>query len=771
MKGVTSVVVLVLAVSFSLVSAQWLEKVIELPDSMGHLSGPSRVAQNPVSGNMYVAGSQGVLLFDPVTLEKKGLLPGVGEPLFCPEVGKGYLLGDSLMVLDLAGDSIIDAIPYLFSPRWVVYTPTSRKLYMGTGNVGTSMASFDVDGDTFLHVFGQDTWYYPPAWDPVHNRLFLALHSGDEWLGVIDCAEDTFLAHLPLGDVQDIVACGDGEVYCNLGDSMVIVDADSLVVTGRIPGNVPADTLVYCGLTNRVYAPRLDTVTVIDCAVDTVRARIGLPDSHSHGDFACSEASGKAYVLLSSELTLAVIDTLDQVSSYVRRAGDRVFDEVGFANGYADLYVAMDQDTILRVNTDADTVSGLIPYPYFRVSGLLHNPAGNVLYAFCYNKDAIAAIDSDGEVTGYTEGIPFGHDLSMVLNPVLNRLYVAGDYVLGVVDCNTMQVIHTESLPHFEETAMLLLADLGKLYLFPRNFTDSLGHNFRVFDCWSNSIVAEKELPNEVPHAVYHPASDLVYFCCRDTPSVRVLDPATNNIVRTLNVSGTHADDRLAVDLDRNRVYFSSVSNDMLVVIDAPTNTVLDSVDLPRDVDTLVMNHEQDKLYLLRLASSGRFYVYDCAADSLLPEKDFDPNYVALLNVRNDKLYFESDLGLRVVDCRDDSMVGYWPEGRGVRSLAWNAIDNYVYAARRGPEILVIADHPIGVEEMPNAEVRMRNATIVRGMLPMTGRKPAMLLDITGRRVLDLLPGENDVSGLSPGVYFVRRHDEASPVRKVVIQR
>jgi hypothetical protein len=53
------------------------------------------------------------------------------------------------------------------------------------------------------------------------------------------------------------------------------------------------------------------------------------------------------------------------------------------------------------------------------------------------------------------------------------------------------------------------------------------------------------------------------------------------------------------------------------------------------------------------------------------------------------------------------------------------------------------------------------------------GGPPAALHDIAGRRVLDLLPGANDVSRLSPGVYFVAASGERSAVgvRKVIVQR
>ena len=68
-----------------------------------------------------------------------------------------------------------------------------------------------------------------------------------------------------------------------------------------------------------------------------------------------------------------------------------------------------------------------------------------------------------------------------------------------------------------------------------------------------------------------------------------------------------------------------------------------------------------------------------------------------------------------------------------------------------------------GIEEMANGEWRMANAlpTIVRTVLflPATGNQRTTsgeLLDVSGRRVLYLRAGANDVSGLAPGVYAAR---------------
>jgi hypothetical protein len=81
-----------------------------------------------------------------------------------------------------------------------------------------------------------------------------------------------------------------------------------------------------------------------------------------------------------------------------------------------------------------------------------------------------------------------------------------------------------------------------------------------------------------------------------------------------------------------------------------------------------------------------------------------------------------------------------------------------------------------GIEETRDATgplLAQTQPTIVRGVLSLpkaSNRKPqaASLLDISGRMVLDLKPGANDVSRLAPGVYFVRE-TQAQAVRKIVV--
>lgn len=94
----------------------------------------------------------------------------------------------------------------------------------------------------------------------------------------------------------------------------------------------------------------------------------------------------------------------------------------------------------------------------------------------------------------------------------------------------------------------------------------------------------------------------------------------------------------------------------------------------------------------------------------------------------------------------------------------------YEFLLAGEPAMPVWVPQENGVEEKAEGgrlEVEPDIPTVVHGVL-MMGRQPAAeLLDIAGRRLRKLAPGPNDVSGLSPGIYFVRRATRAD---KIVIQ-
>lgn len=85
---------------------------------------------------------------------------------------------------------------------------------------------------------------------------------------------------------------------------------------------------------------------------------------------------------------------------------------------------------------------------------------------------------------------------------------------------------------------------------------------------------------------------------------------------------------------------------------------------------------------------------------------------------------------------------------------------------------------PSGIELEPIGGVEARPLrvwpSVVKSVLNLAGRDEAVLFDASGRRVLRLRLGANDVRGLAPGVYFVCEQVQAqghASVRKVVVTR
>ncbi len=94
--------------------------------------------------------------------------------------------------------------------------------------------------------------------------------------------------------------------------------------------------------------------------------------------------------------------------------------------------------------------------------------------------------------------------------------------------------------------------------------------------------------------------------------------------------------------------------------------------------------------------------------------------------------------------------------GEGLMGLYWNA-----------------PWHTGMVEESRKDEVQRTSQTICHGTLLLPGGRESVLLDISGRKLADLVPGENDIRDLAPGVYFVRSAESGrrSAARKVVVQK
>ncbi len=83
-------------------------------------------------------------------------------------------------------------------------------------------------------------------------------------------------------------------------------------------------------------------------------------------------------------------------------------------------------------------------------------------------------------------------------------------------------------------------------------------------------------------------------------------------------------------------------------------------------------------------------------------------------------------------------------------------------------------NNPQAIAEQEQQPTGVRpSATVVRGVLFLAERprsSTSFLMDVSGRKVLDLRPGANDVRALVPGVYFVQEPQASSPKPQAVLK-
>jgi YVTN family beta-propeller protein len=213
-----------------------------------------------------------------------------------------------------------------------------------------------------------------------------------------------------------------------------------------------------------------------------------------------------------------------------------------------------------------------------------------------------------------------------------------------------------------------------------------------------------------------------------------VIDGATNQVLATVPAGYYACAPCWAPNV--NRVYCANEGSNDLTVIDGETNLVVDTIHVGDAPRALLYCSSSNRLYCVNWAG-GDVSVIDVANDSVYRTIPVGPWPVALCrNPSRDRIYVANSVNSSVSVLRDS----------GVTSIADGSTND---VTRPGP-------------------------TVLRGGLRLAQASGCELIDACGRRVLKLHPGENDVSRVAPGVYFVQEQPrlkrQAQAVRKIVIQ-
>lgn len=428
-----------------------------------------------------------------------------------------------------------------------------------------------------------------------------------------------------------------------------------------------------------------------------------------------------------------------------------------------------------------------------RPCALCYSPRGNKVY--CANEGSRTVTVVDGETNSVLKTIPLGDGPYMLCyNSVNDRVYCC--YVtqqLAVIDCAIDAVVRRITLPGAARD-MCYNEDDNRVYcaLWPGEVL--------VIDCAADTVLARITTAAGTQAVCYNRVSGKVYAASADDRTVMVIDCLTNIVRATLRVTGIPS--VLGCNPLDNKVYCRTTGS--VTIIDGVGDTIraVDTVTATPDIHDFCFNHTDDKAYFswdwAYFFAYPLVSVYDGRGDTFITDVALPYGYYRYeplplcYNSQNNKVYCGDCNGDTVyfIDGVTNRIVGKVKVPAYPVSLAWNTRQNRTYVScRDASQVAVLRDTLVqNVSEMPRSRSPAANAlpTIVRGSLiyqptVSISQQSAVLFDLSGRRVMSLHQGQNDIRHVAPGVYFLRSAEcgdahgggraTRSPVRKVVVQR
>ncbi len=790
-------------------TGQYLETTVLLPDTMLGLAGPTHLVWDSVTNSVYAAGGPGtvIIAIDALTGQKTAKIPLPGDPssyvrtlcldtdrreLYCfrednvvsiidclrniivdslrlpyssyddaaacynPGTGKlYYAMGDDgIVVIDCARRRVVDTIPVRYAAR-VACSPRSNFVYCST-TMSPADSLFIINGaaDTVDTVIPAASWIRLLYYGAGKDRIY-CYGQASRSLSVFDCQTNRLLATVPLpGNSELYRACADtsGKRFVIvIGESLFVVDGESHHVRARIAPGILGWSICHNAAAGRFGICGGDwpgEAVFIDAVADTIVGRVQngwQPNSIVSAGPLVYSGSASAVSMI-DPATCSVLDTI-LTDARPRRVGwDANSDLLNCVSaGSLFPFTAMVDPARCEVQRWAWQLFApehLAVPGNGRLYGLVSGDMMMHLLSYDVLADSLLAMLRVGIAPAWFGAAGLSTNAAGTRAHCLGIDGIDGTYYLATAD--------TERRQHLMQ-ARLGVADTAygplwnpaadKVYLAGVVGSPQL----LITDGTTGLPIHTLTLPAAGPLCC-DPARNLV-FCAGRTLSV--VDGASDSVVTQWNLSDT-AVASAACDPSLGRVY--AVARNELFICASPTGQPLDTVALPTaGVAELVCDTIVGKVYCL------------------------DP----------------SNRVVHVVDGREGRLLMSIPVGLDPMNMAWVPPHRRVFVLNRGNSRLsVIRDTTTGVEEVVGNRTLSRKPepTLVRGVLWLGADEPgevqasprpqqcpwlatrSVLLDATGRKVMDLLPGPNDVGHLAPGVYHVRAGNTNEKKRLVILR-
>ncbi len=759
-------------------AAQQVEREVFLPDSFVGPEYPNTVCvvSWQSTDKVYVGGHgaiPAIMSFDPLTRarnSRRAMAENTELLLAQPDGPLVFALGrHRLTVVDGVRDSVVAEVEYGDGPGLAVLDPARQRVYVADQLYGSiahydysasrlnsiavpltptalciagladrlfvagrqdTVAAISLSGDSLVRLIGVGDEPSALVYDPTDNHLYCANRLGNS-VSVIDCGQDSVVGSVWVGAGPVALALhrARNRLYCadRTASCIAVVDIASLSLVDLIPVNQPV-TLLCDTVRDRLYCGTMGSeLVVVDCRADTVCARLTVGEECSalarlgQAVFSAGYAGGTVSVIVGDSVVAVVpAATAGPRTALVCRSKLYIAEE---RLGHVTVLALPGFEPLARVQTGR------------KPRALCRGPNSERVYVACFGDSTVWAIDaaSDTVVGRVVVGNAPCH---IALDSVGAKLYCAnfGSADVAVLDCRGDSLLYRRAFGR----ACRRLA-----YNHVNRKVYGACHDSRtieVINCVSDSVVAR--IPTSAPPwtVVCDATDNLVYS--GTSWGGPVIAGATDSVVGDIGeafyVKG------LCWDSAANRIYMANNYSSAVLGIDGPTHTVVRQLAvnaLPAD--------------LTWSAHSGLSYLCHNRAGRITDQ---------VTVIGRDSVVTELGVRPSPVEAIAD------PERQRVYVLNWESSC-----------IAVIADGPTDIRETEQQAVRTPTTpTITHGRLFLgAGHNPIpagesglcpkpVLLDACGRKVADLVPGNNDIRHLAPGAYVVY---SAPGTLKVVLQR
>lgn len=789
-----SCVLLAVGYWLSVALAQSLETTIYLPDSLSRCVCPTVVLCDPPLGRIYVGTADGLVgVVDAATRQKLAWVQLSGSVIALERSAPGdriYALTgrDTLYTVDAGTNSVWAKTPVGIGARALCIDSVRNKLFCAES--GSSVVHV-IDGSTGAIIAVVPVPQLPMAlcFDPVHAKVFCVC-AGDGRIAVIDAVGDSMVQSIEAYRFGLAIclnsACSRAYIgYANSRlVSVVDTDSDSVVATVSCPTDV--NSLCYNSVDNRVICSSSDwSVFIIDCGQNAVRTRLSLPNLPLHVTY--SAANDRAYCSLDFG-GVAVLDCrLERITTVLETAREATaaVPEESSGTVWVGTYHGYD---LIGIDSRGDSILAWVPLGC-HPDALVYSDASRKLYVACHAGICAWVSVIDGETNELLRQIKTNRWSAFTcLNAVANKVYVYSPWgsCLEVIDCCSDSVRTTIAVPGEQDGALCCSPEGGRVYC-----TNFQGYALTVVDCSADSVRLTYHLqypigPREMGYCRTGKRLFVKCYYCwpsQGLDSVIAVDCSTDSIIAGIPTR-LGSEGPLCYNPVNNIMYVSDCINNNIALVDCQTNRVARYVGV-MNPGGMCCDSIDNKIFVTR-RYGGQVWIIDGQTNQVdwLNLSCFMMGDV-FYNPQGQTVYLACD-DVAVLDAPTHSLRARVPAAMSIDvdnpAFALNRDGQRVYALNTyQSSVLVFQDSiRVGLREADTATAPPAAPTIVRGVLflgpsAVSGQPAAALLDISGRKVMELHPGRNDVSRFGAGVYFVRDLGSGSSgrgeMRKVVIAR